>query len=171
MCVHGLAALSSFGGPGPRGPRSRLAARDYRDVTLSLWPPWTGIPREPHSPTSRCTSPCHHRAPLAPCVFFLILPIHGPLCLLEPTGRRGAFAIAGLGSPSAFDSASSLYPPAKEVAASFYSPVRKPDAALLGSPNHRAEQGIRRERGNQVPEDPLLWPSRPLDTRMVAHPR
>lgn len=170
VCVHGLAALSTFGGPGPRGPRSPLASRDYRDVTLSLWPPWTGIPREPHSPTSRCTSPCH-RAPLAPSAFFLILPIHGPLCLLEPTGRRGASAIAGLSNPSAFDSASSLSPPAKELAASFCSPVRKPDAALLGSSNHQADQGTLREKGNQDPEDPLLWPSRPLDTLMAAHPR
>lgn len=168
MRVHGLAALGTIGGPGPRGPRSPLVARDYRDVTSSLWPPWTGTPLEPHSPTlPRCTSP-YHCAPLATCSFFLILPIHGPLCLLEPTGRRGALPIAGLSCPSAFDSASSLSPPAKELAVRSCSPVRRPDAVLLGSSDH---QGIRKERGTPVPGEPLLWPSHPLDTRMAVHPR
>lgn len=35
----GLAALGAWGGPEPQGPEARLAARDYRDVTWSLWPP------------------------------------------------------------------------------------------------------------------------------------
>lgn len=170
MHVHGLAALGTFGGPGPRGPRSPLAARDYRDVTLSLWPPWTGTPPQPHSPTPlRCTSPCH-RAPLVPCTFFLILPIHGPLCLLERTGRRGAFPTAGLGSPSAFDSASRLSPRAKELAVSSCSPVRKPDTARWCHRITDLSKGLER-KGNQIPEDPLLWPSRPLDTRMAVPPR
>lgn len=149
MHVHGLAALGTLGGPGPRGLRSPLAAGDYRDVTLSLWPPWTGTPREPHSPTLRCTSPCPC-APLAPYSFFLILPpIHGPLCLLEPTGRRGALPIAELGSPSAFDSASRLSPLANELAASSCSPVRKPDAALRcwGHRITELSKGLERKEG------------------------
>lgn len=147
--VHGLAALGTLGGPGPRGPRYPLSAGDYRDVTLSLWPPWSGPPREPHSPTPRCTSPCPC-APLAPCSFFLILPpIHGPLCLLEPTGRRAALPIAGPGNRSAFDSASSLSLPANELAASSCSPVRKPDAALRcwGHRITKLNKGLKRKEG------------------------
>lgn len=156
--AHGLAALSTPGGPGPRGPGSGLAARDYRDVTLSLWPPRTGTPREPHSPAPRRASP-RHRAPLGTCAFFPPLPIHGPFCLLDPTGWRGAFRSAGLGSWAALGSASSRSKRAKEPALGTRSGVRKPDAARLGAPNRGAERGTPKGRGRQDRDSHYVLPA------------
>ncbi|KAG8508401.1 Iroquois-class homeodomain protein IRX-6 [Galemys pyrenaicus] len=104
--AHGLAALGTLGGPGAQGPGARLAARDCRDVTLSLRPPRTGTPREPHSPALRLTLP-RLGAPLGTRTLSLPLPIHGPFCLPDHAGQRGAFWSAGLGSRAAFSSASS----------------------------------------------------------------
>ena len=82
--AHGLAVPGTLGGPGPQGLGACLGARDYRDVTLSLWPPWTGTPREQHSPTPRLTLPSY-RAPLGTRI--LSLPIHGPFCPPDHSGR------------------------------------------------------------------------------------
>lgn len=88
-----------------RGPRARgpaLAARDYRDVTLSLWPPWTGVP-----PGAAQPAPAPH---LASPPRFLRRPASSPFpahpwALLSPdrAGRR-AFWSAGLGGRAAFGS-------------------------------------------------------------------
>jgi hypothetical protein len=146
--THGLAAFGTLGGPGPWDPGSRLAAQDYRDVTSSLCPAWTGTPRELHSPTPLRVSPSH-LASLETLAFFLPLPIHGPFYLLDPTGRRGSLRSAGLGSWAALGSASNSAQQAEELVLGTRRGVRKRDAAPPGAPNHWAERGTRKGIGRQ----------------------
>ena len=152
-----------------RGPRARGPAWRPGITVTSHWPPWTGAPREPHSPAPRLTWP-RLRALLGTRILSLPLPIHGPFCLPDLAGRREAFWSAGLGSRAAFGSASSHAKPAEDPALGTGDRVRNRGRGRLEAQNRGAEAATRKRRGRRG-HGQSRCPSRTLDTLTAVLPR